>query len=396
MFAQTIVDAPKYGASRRAAAISAPRMLSPTTKTIEPERRLAEALHARPGAGAARERRPCGHHDVDPMARGMIVYAPTAARRGSGRARACGRSAARSARRRAALVAAPSRRAGGSRLAPGRRRAALAGGLSVRTAGDGDRVVILLHGLAASGDYFGAGYDELAEDARLVICDLRGFGARWTRGPAPSTRCAPISPPWTARARAALDGRAAHASRATRSARCWRCTGRRGRADVERVVCFSARCIATARGRRADRARWAASIGCSATQGRRGAGAVLDGCAVSPGRAVGRGRAGAALPVAITRMAVRHTWASYTRRDERRHRQRRLGGAARRARGGGRPGAAGRWCRDPLPVPGRAARACAPPANVTTAAAPGAGHQLPITHPAWCADRSTDPLPLPR
>jgi hypothetical protein len=33
VFAQTIVDAPKYGDIRRAAAISAPRLAIPTTKT---------------------------------------------------------------------------------------------------------------------------------------------------------------------------------------------------------------------------------------------------------------------------------------------------------------------------------------------------------------------------
>ena len=34
MFAQMIVEAPKYGASRRAAAISAPRLPAPTTNTM--------------------------------------------------------------------------------------------------------------------------------------------------------------------------------------------------------------------------------------------------------------------------------------------------------------------------------------------------------------------------
>ena len=34
VLAQMIVEAPKYGASRRAAAISAPRLAEPTTNTI--------------------------------------------------------------------------------------------------------------------------------------------------------------------------------------------------------------------------------------------------------------------------------------------------------------------------------------------------------------------------
>ncbi len=40
---------------------------------------------------------------------------------------------------------------------------------------DGDAVV-LLHGLISTGDVFGAGYEQLATDRRLVIPDLLGFG----------------------------------------------------------------------------------------------------------------------------------------------------------------------------------------------------------------------------
>lgn len=60
------------------------------------------------------------------------------------------------------------------RLGDGTHR--IAGELSVRAMGDGDRAVILLHGLTASGDYFGAEYDRLADHAQLVIPDLLGFG----------------------------------------------------------------------------------------------------------------------------------------------------------------------------------------------------------------------------
>lgn len=51
-----------------------------------------------------------------------------------------------------------------------------AGPLSVRTAGTGDRVIVLLHGLPASGDTFGAGFDPLAGHGHLVVPDLLGFG----------------------------------------------------------------------------------------------------------------------------------------------------------------------------------------------------------------------------
>lgn len=54
--------------------------------------------------------------------------------------------------------------------------------LAARIVGDGPSTVVLLHGLAGSGRYFGAEYDALAADARVVVPDLLGFGASWDRG----------------------------------------------------------------------------------------------------------------------------------------------------------------------------------------------------------------------
>jgi pimeloyl-ACP methyl ester carboxylesterase len=51
-----------------------------------------------------------------------------------------------------------------------------AGGLAVRTLGDGDDVVLLLHGLTASGESFGGGFDRFGQGRRLVVPDLLGFG----------------------------------------------------------------------------------------------------------------------------------------------------------------------------------------------------------------------------
>ncbi len=48
--------------------------------------------------------------------------------------------------------------------------------LSVRVLGHGHPVV-LLHGLGASGRYWGSEYDKMASDHRLVVPDLLGFGA---------------------------------------------------------------------------------------------------------------------------------------------------------------------------------------------------------------------------
>jgi pimeloyl-ACP methyl ester carboxylesterase len=55
-----------------------------------------------------------------------------------------------------------------------------AGPLSVLDSGPtgrtGEQVVLLLHGLGATGNYFGAFYDGLSRKRRVVIVDLLGFG----------------------------------------------------------------------------------------------------------------------------------------------------------------------------------------------------------------------------
>lgn len=51
-----------------------------------------------------------------------------------------------------------------------------AGPLHVRTGGSTGPVVVLLHGLVANGDIFGAPFDSLAESSTLVVPDLLGFG----------------------------------------------------------------------------------------------------------------------------------------------------------------------------------------------------------------------------
>jgi pimeloyl-ACP methyl ester carboxylesterase len=50
------------------------------------------------------------------------------------------------------------------------------GRLSVRINGRGREALVLLHGFTASGDIFGAAYDELASSRQLAIPDLLGFG----------------------------------------------------------------------------------------------------------------------------------------------------------------------------------------------------------------------------
>lgn len=68
VLAQTIVDAPNQGARRRAAAISAPRLAAPTTKTTAsiggPERRDVTTLRLPVGP-------PCGRVRIDPPFGGL-------------------------------------------------------------------------------------------------------------------------------------------------------------------------------------------------------------------------------------------------------------------------------------------------------------------------------------
>lgn len=67
--------------------------------------------------------------------------------------------------------------------APGGGTTRQAGPLRVRVLGDAGPPVVLLHGVAGSGRYFGAAFDALADRARVIVPDLLGFG----RSPKPAT-----------------------------------------------------------------------------------------------------------------------------------------------------------------------------------------------------------------
>jgi pimeloyl-ACP methyl ester carboxylesterase len=60
--------------------------------------------------------------------------------------------------------------------APGSGDVLRSGPLRVRAFGAGETVILLLHGIIASGDSFGAAYDDLGRSARVVVPDLLGFG----------------------------------------------------------------------------------------------------------------------------------------------------------------------------------------------------------------------------
>lgn len=79
------------------------------------------------------------------------------------------------------------RRAHRPRWAPPGGRVVPTSSLNVRLLGDTGSPILLLHGLVASGLYWGGAYDRLADHHRLVVPDLLGFG----RSPRPASGYGP-------------------------------------------------------------------------------------------------------------------------------------------------------------------------------------------------------------
>ncbi|MDQ6837393.1 MAG: alpha/beta hydrolase [Actinomycetota bacterium] len=71
--------------------------------------------------------------------------------------------------------------------APGGGRLVQTSTLSARVLGESGPPILLVHGLIASGLYWGAAYDRLADRHRLVVPDLLGFG----RSPRPTSGFGP-------------------------------------------------------------------------------------------------------------------------------------------------------------------------------------------------------------
>ncbi len=90
-------------------------------------------------------------------------------------------------------------------------------------------------------------------------------------------------------------------------------------------------------------------------------------------------------PVTITRMAVHHSWASYVGAMNSVIRHGGWDASLAELDAAGIPVLLADGDRDPVPFPGRARELATRHRNVTIATYHGAGHQLPITHPSWCA-----------
>lgn len=270
------------------------------------------------------------------------------------------------------------------RWRPGAGSSRSAGALQVRTFGSGEQVVLLLHGMAAAGDCFGAAFDRLGESARVVVPDLLGFGGSMVPagpvgGPAHLDALdqmvtalglneAPIVVVGHSMGGPlALRFAARHTDRVTSVVTLCAALYRDATEADERIALMGPfEAMLTSNGplpqllcawicRHRTFAGWMA-------------------VAIRPD-----------LPVAVARSAVQHTWASY--RDS-------LDGLLRAPdwepaldllAGAGVPVALVEGDADPVPIPGRAAELAKAAVSVRLVTRENATHLLPLADGAWCA-----------
>ena len=267
--------------------------------------------------------------------------------------------------------------------APGGGRERRAGPLHVRVLGDGEPVVLLLHGLAAAGSSFGAAYDQLAEGGTVVVPDLLGFGESMDVS-GPTDAQAHMAALDAALAALGLQDRpiivAGHSLGGVLAIR-WAAAHRH---VVRSVTTFGAPLYRTA----VEADAHIAALGRME--------ALLSGDGALP-RAVCawmcRHRQLASwiavayrpdLPVAVARSGVKHTWGTYS------------GAMTGLIRDDGWVSAlddldpipltlAVGAC-DPVPVPGRAAELAGSRPALRCVVHPRADHGLPLTDPGWCRE----------
>ncbi|MFV1991137.1 MAG: alpha/beta fold hydrolase [Acidimicrobiales bacterium] len=182
--------------------------------------------------------------------------------------------------------------------------------LYARSGGQGNDAVVLLHGLVSSGDVFGAAYDGIAIDRRLLVPDLLGFGrsldhmrAEFTVGDHLDALDSVVEHHGLDDARVTIG---AH-SMGSALALLW---ARRHSERVERIVCWGAPIFASpeAARRRISGSTMTRLFALDTTWARRA-------CALSCHHRTAAGWLSASaeprLPVPIARAASLHTWPAY-------------------------------------------------------------------------------------
>jgi len=258
-----------------------------------------------------------------------------------------------------------------------------AGPLQVRTLGSGQPVVLLLHGMIAAGNSFGHTYDALAEHATVVVPDLLGFGASMqTTGP--TDAAAHVAALDAALTRLGLGNRptvvAGHSMGGALALR-WAAdhTDR-----VRSVLTFGAPLYQDL----AEADEHVARMGQME--------ALLSGDGPLPRAACAwmcRHRTAASwiaagyrpdLPVPVARSGVKHTWSTYTGSFNGLIRDSGWQASFETLGQAGIPVTLTAGEADGVPVSGRAADLARSWSNVDVRTHPYAGHDLPLTDPAWC------------
>ena len=257
--------------------------------------------------------------------------------------------------------------------------------------GSGDTVVLLLHGMVAAGNSFGAAYDALGEHATVVVPDLLGFGGSMhtTQVTDAAGHIAAID---LALAELGLSERrtlvAGHSMGGSLALR-W------AAAHTDRVVSvvtFGAP-LYLDRAEAADHVQHMGRMESAlAGDGRlpRIACALMCRFRTPASWFVAAIRPG--LPVPIARSGVRHTWSSYTAslngiiRDTGWYAALGVLGEA------GVPVTLAAGATDPVPVNGRAVELARTWSNLGQLVHPSADHGLPLTHPQWCQNVLADEL----
>ncbi len=255
----------------------------------------------------------------------------------------------------------------------------------MRTAGTGDSAFVLLHGITASGDIFGAEWDQLTTAGRIVVPDLLGFGRSMDEARSDFSLDAHLAALESMRDACDLDSaRLTIVGHSLGGLLALHWAARQAR--VEKVVAFCTPLYENLieADERIKSMGWLERL--FALEGPLAAAACAWMC---------RHRSLAQLlsvglepqwPVTIARYGVRHTWSSYlgAMNGVIRH----GGWEAQLAalEDAGVPVVLADGARDAVPVPRRSAALASEHDNVRAVMHPAADHELPITHPGWCVE----------